>query len=99
VLFLKFSRDHEREADRVGAEIMRRAGWDPREMVAFFELLDSRRERSPGSVATFLSTHPDPASRARELAAVVQPGGRRTSEQFTDMQERLGGRQLTQNFR
>ena len=28
IVFLKFSRDDEREADRVGAEIVRRAGWD-----------------------------------------------------------------------
>jgi beta-barrel assembly-enhancing protease len=91
MMFLKFSRDHEREADRVGAELVRRAGWDPQGMVEFFELLDAKQKRSPGSVATFLSTHPNPKSRAAELRGVIQPGGRRTSEDFTAMRRRLAG--------
>jgi predicted Zn-dependent protease len=95
MMFLKFSRDDEREADRVGAEIMRRAGWDPRGMVEFFELLDAQQKRSPGSVATFLSTHPDPRSRAAELRGAVPSGGRRTSDAFQSMKSRLGPRQLT----
>ena len=66
-------------------------------MVEFFELLDRQQRRSPGSVATFLSTHPNPTSRARELRAVIQPGGRRTSDEFEAMQSRLGSRQLTRN--
>lgn len=89
MMFLKFSRDDEREADRVGAEIMRRAGWDPQGMVEFFQLLDAQQKRAPGSVATFLSTHPDPRSRAAELRTVVHPGGRRTSEAFQSMKSRL----------
>lgn len=89
MMFLKFSRDHEREADRVGAEIMRRAGWDPQGMVEFFEILESQQRRAPGSVATFLSTHPDPGSRADELRGVVQSGGRRTSDHFAAMKARL----------
>lgn len=95
MMFLKFSRDDEREADRVGAEIMRRAGWDPRGMPEFFEVLDAQQKRSPGSVATFLSTHPNPKSRAAELRGMVQPGGRRTSEGFQSMKSRLGPTQLT----
>jgi predicted Zn-dependent protease len=90
VMFLKFSRDHEREADRVGAEIVRRAGWDPQGMVEFFELLDRKQHQSPSSVATFLSTHPDPGSRADELRRIIQPGGRRTSNEFAAMKARLG---------
>jgi predicted Zn-dependent protease len=89
-MFLKFSRDHEREADRVGAGIVRSAGWDPQGMVEFFELLDRQQQRSPGSVATFLSTHPDPGSRANELRGIIRPGGRRTSNEFAQMKTRLG---------
>jgi predicted Zn-dependent protease len=95
MMFLKFSRDDEREADRVGAEIVRRAGWDPQGMVEFFELLDAQQKRSPSSVATFLSTHPNPRSRAAELRGVIHPGGRRTSEDFTAMKARLRPTQLT----
>jgi predicted Zn-dependent protease len=94
-MFLKFSRDDEREADRVGAEIVRRAGWDPQGMVEFFDLLQRQQRRSPGSVATFLSTHPDPASRADELRRVVRPGGRLTSQAFETMKSRVGAPQMT----
>ena len=60
---LKFSRDDEREADRVGVRILRLAGWDAREMMAFMELLRQQQGRDPGSVAVFLSSHPAPAER------------------------------------
>ena len=46
-VFLKFSRDDEREADRVGVQIMTKAGWDPRGMIELFRVL--RRE---GAAAT-----------------------------------------------
>src|SRR5688572_2749810 len=38
-VFLKFSRDDEREADRLGLDMMRRAGWDGRGMVELFDIL------------------------------------------------------------
>src|SRR6185436_11479832 len=38
-LFLKYSRDAESEADRVGAKLMYEAGYDPRAMAQFFEKL------------------------------------------------------------
>lgn len=88
---LKFSRDDERDADRVGARIMRQAGWDPREMIAFMEILRQAQGRDPGSVEVFLSSHPGPAERIallrRELAGTS--GGRRDSTQFQRIRQRL----------
>ena len=69
---LKFSRDDEREADRVGARIMRQAGWDAREMIAFMEILRRQQGRDPGSVEIFLSSHPGPAERAELLRAELK---------------------------
>jgi predicted Zn-dependent protease len=88
---LKFSRDDEREADRVGARIMRRAGWDAREMIAFMETLRRRQGRDPGSVEVFLSSHPAPGERVELLRAELKgtSGGRRDSAEFQRMKRRL----------
>ncbi len=88
---LKFSRDDEREADRVGARILRQAGWDPREMIAFMEILRRQQGRDPGSVAVFLSSHPAPAERAELLRQALRntSGGRRDSDQFGAVRQRV----------
>jgi len=86
---LKFSRDDEIEADRVGAQIMRRAGWDNRGMLEFMQILRDRQGRSPSHVEVFLSTHPAPASRVTALRQVVRAGGRRDSPRFQETRARL----------
>jgi predicted Zn-dependent protease len=88
---LKFSRDDEREADRVGARIMRQAGWDPREMIGFMEILRREQGRDPSSVETFLSSHPAPEERVQLLRAELRgvSGGRRNSDQFRQVRARL----------
>jgi predicted Zn-dependent protease len=89
---LKFSRDDEREADREGVRIMRAAGFDPRGMVEFMQVLRSQQGRNPGAVEQFLSTHPAPADRVRELerlAAAAPAGGRRDSDEFQQIRSRL----------
>jgi len=90
-VFLKFSRDAEREADRVGWQIMRRAGWDGRGMVELFEILRRASSRDPGSVEAFFSSHPPPQDRIARLQAEVaqQPGGTRDSQQFQSIKARL----------
>jgi beta-barrel assembly-enhancing protease len=82
---MKFSRDDEREADRVGVEIMRRAGWDARGMLEFMQTLRARAGHDPGSVEVFLSTHPSPGDRVERLRAQlrrVRAGGRHDSAEF-----------------
>ncbi|MDQ3030228.1 MAG: M48 family metallopeptidase [Actinomycetota bacterium] len=88
---LKFSRDDEREADREGVQILQRAGYDPRGVLEFMQILAAQQGRSPGAVAQFLSTHPAPASRVQELQQLVGAagGGRRNSEAFSSMKQRL----------
>lgn len=59
LLFLKFSRDDEREADALGVEYSRKGGYNPSEMVIFFESLEKMGDLSGGqSLPGFLSTHP-----------------------------------------
>lgn len=86
---LKFSRDDEREADRVGAAIMRRAGWDNRGMLEFMQVLREKQGRDPSAVETFLSSHPAPAGRIADLRSVVRAGGRRDSTRFHQIRTRL----------
>jgi len=88
---LKFSRDDEREADRVGARVMRNAGWDPREMIAFMEILRQRQGRDPSSVEVFLSSHPGPAERVQLLRTELRgvSGGRRDSDRLRQVRARL----------
>ena len=80
-LFLKFSRTAEQQADIVGAQIMAKAGYDPREMADMFELLRRQAGRDPTRVERFLSDHPATADREarvrREASALGSP--RRTA--------------------
>jgi predicted Zn-dependent protease len=55
---LDYTREHEREADRVGLTIMVNAGFDPRAMPAFFTTLQRGTRFSEGSAPSFLRTHP-----------------------------------------
>jgi len=90
---MKFSRDDEREADRVGVEILRRAGWDPRGLLEFMQILREQAGRDPGSVEVFLSTHPSPAERIEQLRAQLsrgKKGGRRDSAAFQRTRTALG---------
>jgi predicted Zn-dependent protease len=64
LLFLKFSRDNEREADRLGVEYTSRINYDGQKMADFFNVLNKMQmESSQGGIPTFLSTHPDPGDR------------------------------------
>jgi predicted Zn-dependent protease len=88
---LRFTRDEERDADRVGLELMSRAGWDGRGMVEMFELLKKEAGRNPTAVEAFFSTHPTPQDRIKELSAVVAAHrtGRRDSREFQVIKTRL----------
>jgi beta-barrel assembly-enhancing protease len=70
----RFSREAEREADELGIRYMYDAGYDPHGMAGMFETLLAQRQRQPGSVERFFSSHPvseerlaDAGRRADEL--------------------------------
>jgi predicted Zn-dependent protease len=88
---MKFSRDAEREADMKGLLYMKRAGYDPRGMVEFLQVLRARQGRDPGSVRTFFASHPAPAERVARLQQEANrlAGGRRDSTGFRQVQSRL----------
>ena len=90
-MFLKFSRQHEAEADQVGLQMLTRAGWDGRGMVELFDILRREQRRDPGAVETFFSSHPPPRDRIARLESAVRRGGggRRDTAQFRAIRARL----------
>lgn len=55
---LDFSRDHEREADRVGLQTLVQAGYSPTGMLSFFERLQAQGRLVETSAPAYLRTHP-----------------------------------------
>ena len=92
--FMKYSRDAEREADRVGARNVYDAGWDPRGMITFFQKLAALGERHPNAIESFFSTHPKPDERANNISEPIAsfPADetlREDSERFHEIKNQL----------
>lgn len=91
VYFLKFSREYETEADILGAQIMARAGYDPRDLAKMFETLQAQG----GGGGGFLSDHPSPANRSARINQEAQylrvENPIRESRDFSRVQARLRG--------
>lgn len=67
LLFLSYSRNHERESDRLGVEYAAKTGYVAAEGAAFFTSLKRISERAGQSIPSLLSTHPDPGERERNI--------------------------------
>src|SRR5512141_1527373 len=77
LLFLKYGRDDELEADRLGAGYEAKGGWDPHALAGMLTTL-GRLDQASGSrkgVPNWLSTHPTPADRVQKVNAIVQQLG------------------------
>jgi len=82
-LVLPYSRKHEAESDKLGVNYMHKAGYDTRQSVRLWEKMAANSQsRQP----TFLSTHPDPAWRARELDAYIRRQEKMGSQGFKNIQ-------------
>lgn len=62
---LKYSRDYERQSDILGAQIMARAGYDPRDLANMFRTIE--RASGGGGGPEFLSSHPNPGNRYERI--------------------------------
>jgi predicted Zn-dependent protease len=88
--FLKYSREYEREADLLGAQLMARAGYEPRQMANMFRTI---QQQGGNSGPEFLSDHPDPGNRhdaiVREAASLKIAGAATTGPAFDSVRARL----------
>lgn len=64
---LAFSRDFEREADRQGFDILRKAGFDVRGMGVFFERLQKSVRLYENNATAYLRTHPLSGERLTDM--------------------------------
>ncbi|MCA1650765.1 MAG: M48 family metalloprotease [Acidobacteria bacterium] len=92
VLFLKYGRDDELQADSLGVDYAAKSGWDPAGVAGMLTTL-SRLDEASGSrkgVPNWLSTHPAPADRVQKVrAAVQQASASMTARTETDRSEYL----------
>ncbi len=72
VLFLKFGRDDERQADRLGAEYAAASGWHPRGVAGMLTTLGRIADTTDRrGTPNWLATHPEPADRVSGVAGTV----------------------------
>ncbi|MGE3277013.1 MAG: M48 family metalloprotease [Vicinamibacterales bacterium] len=71
LLFLKYGRDDELQADRLGIEYAAEAGYDPTGVPHFLQTLARIDSMSERGVPNFLSTHPDPGSRVDDATPIA----------------------------
>jgi len=88
--FLKYGREYERQADLLGAQIMARAGYDPRDMAGMFQTIQAK---SGNGGPEWMSSHPNPSNRyqaiTQEAAQLRVNNPIRNTQEFTQAKSRL----------
>jgi predicted Zn-dependent protease len=93
--FLYFSRGFEKEADLLGLQYMYKAGYDPNGFVDFFEKLQAKEKRKPGTIAKIFSSHPPTDDRVVDAQKNIQellkerPEYVVTTSEFQEVKARL----------
>ena len=93
--FLQFQRDFEAQADWLGVQYLYKAGYDPQQLVAFFEKLEELQKTKPGLISKTFATHPQTPARVErtqhEIATILprRPEYVVDTSEFHVMQVRL----------
>jgi len=93
--FLRFSRGFEEEADFLGLQYMYKSGYDPQAYVTFFEKLQAKEKKKPGTLSKAFSTHPqtpDRIKRTQQEIARILPARDQymvSTSEFDDVKTRL----------
>jgi Zn-dependent protease with chaperone function len=91
--FLRMSRDSEKQADLMGTDILYDAGYDPRALPQFFEVIQGK---SGEGGAQFLSDHPNPGNRVGYVNDEIdtlppRASYKKTSAEFTRIKKIVAG--------
>jgi predicted Zn-dependent protease len=73
LIFLRYSREDELEADKLSVEYSAPAGYDPRAVIPFFQALERIQEKEGQGMPNFLATHPNPGDRIQRIRALTGP--------------------------
>jgi len=95
IQYYRFSQKYEADADFYGLQYMYKAGYDPSELVGFFERIESMERNKPGTLGKFFSTHPMTESRIRKSQEEIdkdlndRPEYVVNTSEFNDVKARL----------
>ncbi|PYX86274.1 MAG: peptidase M48, partial [Acidobacteria bacterium] len=93
--FLTFQRGFEAEADYLGLQYMYKTGYDPNAFISFFEKIQAKEKKKPGTLAKAFSTHPqtpDRITKSQEEITKILPAKAQyvvTTSEFDDVKSRL----------
>jgi beta-barrel assembly-enhancing protease len=93
--FMKFQRNFEAEADYLGLQYMYKTGYDPQAFLAFFEKLQAKEKKKPGTLAKAFASHPQTPDRIavsqKEIATILPARAQYivSTSEFDDVKSRL----------
>lgn len=93
--FMKFSRGFESEADYLGLQYMYKSGYDPQAFISFFEKIQAKEKKKPGTLAKAFASHPQTPDRIEnsqnEIAHVLPARDQYvvSTSEFDDVKTRL----------
>ncbi len=93
--FLSFQRGFEAEADYLGLQYMYKSGYDPQAFISFFEKLQAKEKKKPGTLAKAFATHPqtpDRIEKSQEEIGKILPARPQyvvSTSEFDDVKSRL----------
>jgi predicted Zn-dependent protease len=76
LIFLRYSREDELEADKLGVEYASTARYNAAEVIPFFRTLDRIQEKEGQGMPNFLATHPNPGDRIERIRQLTGASAR-----------------------
>ncbi len=93
--FLQYQRDFEEQADWLGVQYLYKAGYDPEQLIAFFQKIETLQKTKPKLISKAFSTHPQTPARVErtrhEIATILPPRSEYVvdTSEFHAIQDRL----------